>query len=117
MKDTIKKVDLSKVNRYSLKDRFSRVEKNMFSKKYEEGGTFNDFICSLPATLKAKELNELVGKVKSVIKNGKMFILGMGGHVIKVGLSPVIIDMVELGFVKHVVFNGSCMISAIKSSK
>ena len=100
----------SDIKRYSIKKRFSMVSTASFSSPYSKGSSFDTFIKTLPKTLKASELLELVDILKNVIEEKKTFILGIGGHVIKTGLSPLIVDLLKQGYISHMVLNGAGLI-------
>lgn len=95
---------------YSLKDRFSKVRVEDFAGLPVAGGTLRDFLKKLPRTLGAKDLNSVAGAVVKAHKGGRTVAIGMGGHVIKVGLAPIIIDLIERGVVNAVAMNGACVI-------
>jgi hypothetical protein len=77
------KLDFSKLNRYKIKERFSKVETSLFASKFEKSGSFESFLKILPDTLKAKDLRERITTLSGVVRSG---------------------------WIKHLVFNGSGMI-------
>ncbi len=93
-----------------IEDRKSLVDVKVFSSPYVPGSDFNSFIDSLPNFLAAKDLKEFLDILKSARKKDKPIILGAGTHIIKVGLSPVIIDLMERGWISAVAVNGAFMI-------
>lgn len=101
-----KQFDLSKTHRYSVKGRRSKVGVEDFSRPVA-CDSFPAFVDSLPNILAAKDLRELAGALLSARQNGKPIIWGFGGHVIKVGLAPVLIDLMDKGFVTALATNGS----------
>jgi len=103
-------IDFSKLKRYSLKRRASKVDTALFAKGLSRGSSFSEFLEALPDTLIAKDLLELVDVITEAIKFEKQVVMAMGGHVIKVGLSPQIIDMLKSGCISHVMMNGAGMI-------
>ena len=98
------------LNTISIEDRKSLVDVNSFAKPYIKDSGFDSFISSLPDSLAAKDLLEFSYKVKEARIAGKTIILGMGAHVIKVGLSPVIIDLMERGWISAIAVNGAFII-------
>jgi deoxyhypusine synthase len=102
-----KPVDLSKVKTYSVKKRKTKVELNSFAKTTNKGDSFKKFYGSLPKFLAANSLNEIVKAIASAHKNKRPVIMGMGAHVIKVGLNPLIIDLMKKGIVNCIVLNGA----------
>lgn len=69
-----------------------------------------DFVERLPNILAARDLRELASLVRDARTRGRAIIVGLGGHVIKTGLAPVLIDLMRRGFVTAVAMNGSAMI-------
>lgn len=101
-------IELNNLKTYSIRDRLSKVEKSSFAKKGKvETGSLLD---AMPDILSAKDLKELVLTVQNAKAAGKPIILGMGGHVVKCGLAPLIIEMMEAGFVSAIAVNGSVSI-------
>lgn len=101
-------IDLSNLKKNSIKSRTSLVKKGNFSKPVLN--SFNEFTESLPKILKAEEFNELLDKCVLAYQNGKPIIVALGGHVIKCGLAPNIIEMMELGVITGLASNGSVAI-------
>ncbi len=82
----------------------------LFAKPLKRGASFRDFLRSLPDILKAKELKEVVEAVVKARRKNKPVMLMMGAHVIKCGLSPLIIELIEKGIVTSVSMNGAGVI-------
>jgi len=106
----MKKIDTSKIKSYSLKGRESKVRINDFSKPHAKGGSFLEFFSSLPDILAAKHLKDVAAAVVQARKDERPVMLGMGAHSIKVGLNPVIIDLMERGIVTSLSLNGAGII-------
>ena len=100
-------VDLSKVTTYPLSRRKNKVKIADFARPPAPDGTFDDFLSSLPSILAAKELRELIEHIARAHTRGKPVVVMMGGHVIKCGLSPVIISLMECGIISAVAMNGA----------
>lgn len=105
-----KKIDLSKVRTVKLKRRKSKVDIGDFSKVLSKKSSFRSFVDSLPNILKASELRYLVDKIIQAKKKKKMVISMLGAHVIKCGLSPILINLMEKGIIKAVAMNGAGII-------
>lgn len=103
-------MDLTKIKTYSLKDRPSKVGISDFSKEISAGETFRQFFDGLPQILAAKDLKEIVERVAVAHLNKKRIIFGFGGHLIKTGLSPIVVQLMERGIVNAIAMNGSCII-------
>lgn len=92
---------------YSIKDRFSKVSVEDFATVPGPGTTVGGFLDSLPDILAAKDLKDVAAAVADAHKGGRTVALGMGAHVIKVGLGPLVIDLMERGIVNSVAMNGA----------
>ncbi len=103
-------VDLSGLNTYSLYDRPSKVSVSDFARPVSAGITVKDFLESLPAQLAARDLKKISGAVAAAVKNGRKVLVTMGAHVIKVGLNPVLINLMEQGIISGIAVNGACII-------
>lgn len=111
--DTMKKykpVSLSKIKTYPLLRRKSKVEIASAAIPHMPGNSFNDFIHGLPDILAARDLTAVIHAVITAQKNKRHVILGMGAHPIKVGLSPIIIDLMKKGIVTAIATNGACIV-------
>lgn len=93
-----------------IKKRKSLVDVNDFAQPYEPGSGFKGFLQALPNFLAAKDFTEFYQHVKNARKKDKPIILGLGAHTVKVGLNPVIIDLMERGWVSAIAGNGAFMI-------
>lgn len=89
-------MDRSKIKTYSLKGRQSLV--SLADVKP---------LLSISDPIDSVEFNELVQRIKFAKKEGRPIVWMMGGHVVKVGLSRYIVDLMEKGFITHVATNGS----------
>lgn len=74
------------------------------------GGSFKSFLNTLPDILAVKDFKAVVDAIFRARKNGRPVILGMGAHPVKVGLSPVIINLMEKDVVTAVAMNGACIV-------
>ncbi len=106
----MKKIDTSKIKSYSIKGRESKVRINDFAKPYKKGGSFQDFFASLPNILSSKHFRDVAASIVQARKDGRPVMLGMGAHSIKVGLNPVIIDLMERRIVTSLSLNGAGII-------
>ena len=79
----------------------------MFGKPLDGSDSIPAFISKLPRILAGEGLRTLIRAILYARATGKPIIWGMGGHVIKVGLGPVINDLIENGFVTAIALNGS----------
>lgn len=103
-------MDFDSIKTYPIRERENKVKKEEFARVPKPKGSFGDFFDSLPTMLAAKDFRSLVGSILNARHNKKPVIFAMGGHVIKCGLAPVLIDLMEKGVITHVAMNGSAAI-------
>lgn len=104
------RIDFGKLKTYPLASRRSKVSVSDFCKEYTEHAGFIDFFNGLPDILAGKDLKELVERIVSARKNNRHVIIGMGAHSIKVGLSPLFVQLMEKGVVTGFAMNGACLV-------
>jgi hypothetical protein len=102
-----KEIDISKVRRFSIRDRQSKVDLGQLAKAVKPGSSLALFFDSLPKTLKVNELFLLAQAVRKARSQGRPVIVMMGAHPIKCGLSPVLIDLIDQGYITHLATNGA----------
>jgi deoxyhypusine synthase len=100
-------IDLSKLKTYSIFKRKSKVKYQDFAKAPSKDASFSDFYNSLPSILTGNSFRQIVDAIISARKKKKPVILMMGSHVIKCGLNPVIIELIQQGIISAVSMNGS----------
>lgn len=102
--------DIGKVKRYSLKDRPCKVETGLMGKPHKKGASLKGFLSSLPDVLASRDFMSVADAIVVARKKGKPVILGMGAHPIKVGLSPLIVDLINRDVITAVASNGACLV-------
>jgi len=105
-----KPLDLSKVRTYPLRARRSIVKTPLLATPPRRGMSVTDFLRGLPDILVAKDFRNVAQEIAARHRAGKRVVLGMGAHPIKVGLSPLIIDLMERGILSAVAMNGAAII-------
>ena len=95
-------IDLSRIATYPLASRPSKVTADDFAKPAASDSSLKDFLDGLPNILAARELRELAGIIREAKLKGRAIIAGLGGHVIKTGLAPILIDLMQRGYVTAV---------------
>ena len=95
---------------YSLRSRVSRVGVGDFATTFQPETGLPGFIDSLPNILAAKEFKSFLGLLRTARSKRKPILMGLGAHVIKVGLSPVLIRLMEDGWVGGIALNGAGII-------
>lgn len=110
---TYDEFDLSGVKTYPLKSRKSKAKAEDFGRPVERGVTIAQWLDSLPNVLAAADLKAVVlaiAQAKRADDDGGGVVWGLGAHVIKTGLGPVVIDLMERGFVSALATNGAAVI-------
>ncbi len=110
-----REINIDKQKKYSLLSRESKVNESAVLsmqkvKEYQCKDGINGFINNLPDILKAQDMKELLNHCYNAYKNNKPIIVALGGHIIKCGLSPLLIEMMQLGAIKCFAGNGSVSI-------
>jgi hypothetical protein len=103
-------IDLSGLKTISLAERGGKVKQADFARVYERGSGVGGFLESLPHILAGDTLRAIVDAIAAARAKQKPVIWGMGGHVIKCGLAPVLIDLMQRGFATAFAMNGSASI-------
>jgi hypothetical protein len=101
--------DLSGVRTYPLESRSSKARAGDFARAVPAGSSVGALIDSLPAMLAAAELRAVIGAIVEARRRSGV-VWGLGAHVIKTGLAPVLIDLMERGFVSAIATNGAAVI-------
>lgn len=107
---TYKPISLSGVKTFPIRKRRSKVSLSMLARPHEKGDTLIRFLDKLPEVLAVKDFRAVVEAIVVARKNRRPVILGMGAHPIKVGLSPIIIDLMRRGIVTALATNGACIV-------
>jgi len=103
-------IDLTRLTTSSIKNESRKVDIGHFAKPLHSGSSFKDFFEGLPLILAGSEMRRAVDSFVAAHKEKKMSILAMGAHPIKVGLSPIIIQLLNKGVIKAVAMNGAGII-------
>ncbi|MBZ5516364.1 MAG: hypothetical protein LAN62_16235 [Acidobacteriia bacterium] len=103
-------LDLDHIRTYSLRSRTSRVSVEDFARVVHAGASIAQWVESLPRILAGDDFRAIVKALHRARQKRKPIIWGLGGHVIKVGLAPVLIDLMKRGHLTAVAMNGAAMI-------
>jgi hypothetical protein len=101
---------LDKVSTYPLASRHSKVSLDDFASPLQGDSSLKDFLASLPNILAVQSLREIAARMRRARELQKPIIWGIGGHVIKTGLAPLVIDLMKRGFVSAIAANGSVLV-------
>jgi Deoxyhypusine synthase len=102
--------DLTGIRTYPLKSRASKVRVEDFARPVERGSSIAAFVDSLPEMLAAADFKAVVRAIRDARRTDGGVLWGIGAHVIKTGLGPVVIDLMERGFVSAIATNGAAVI-------
>jgi hypothetical protein len=98
------------ISTYPLETRNSKVHAGMFGKAMDGSENILSFISKLPRILAGDQLRTLIRAILHAKSTRKPILWGFGGHVVKVGLGPIIVDLIQNGFVTGIVMNGAAAI-------
>ncbi len=102
--------DLSGVRTYPLASRQSKARLEDFARPYEKGSGLGGWIDRLPNILAAADFKAIVARLQRAKREDGGIIWGFGAHVIKTGLSPVLVDLMRRGYVSALATNGAGLI-------
>lgn len=108
--DQLRPLDLGDVKTYPLASRTSKVQLGDFASPSKEDASVRTFLASLPDVLAVQSLRQLTSRIHRARELKKPIIWGIGGHVVKTGLAPLLIDLVNRGFVSAFAANGSVLV-------
>ena len=102
--------DLSDVRTYPLASRQSKARAEDFGHPVERGATFKTWLDSLPRLLGAEDVRRVVDAMVAARRRNAGIIWGIGAHVIKTGVSLILIDLMRRGYVSALAMNGAGII-------
>jgi hypothetical protein len=106
----MKKIDplsLEGIKTYRLAERRSKVTREDFGRAWEKGGSLREFVDRLPNILAGETLRQVAAAWVAARRGGRQVLLGLGAHPIKVGLNPVIIDLLRRQLLTGLALNGA----------
>ena len=104
------KLNLARLRTYPLRTRHSKVKMSDGATPWRRGGSFQKFLQTLPDILAGETFKNVVSAIVEARKRGKPVILGMGAHPTKVGLNPVLVDLMRKEVITAVAVNGAVVI-------
>jgi len=107
---TIQPLDFTDLKTYSVHGRHSKVGIDDFARPLSPNMRVSQLIAALPAQFAGVEFPELIQCVARSVQTKKPVMLGMGAHVIKVGLNPILIDLMKRGILTSIALNGAGII-------
>ena len=101
---------MDEVKSYPLEKRPSKVKVDDFGDAWQPGGSMNRWLESLPKILAGNDFTEIVDRFVRAVASNKTIILAMGAHAIKVGLNPIILDLLNRRILSSIAMNGAGII-------
>ena len=114
MKLDYEEFDLSGVRRYPLASRQSKVRREDFATVHAPGDGITTWLSRLPTLLAARDLVAVVEAIVAAGAGSAPVIWGLGAHVIKAGLSPLLVDLMARGYVSALALNGAGIIHDVE---
>lgn len=103
-------INVTDLKTYPLKKRHSKVRVSDFAKPWRKGGSFSQFYRGLPDILAVKTLRAVAKTIAQAHRKGRPVVAGIGAHVVKVGLTPILVNLMEGGIITAIAMNGACII-------
>jgi hypothetical protein len=108
--ENLQPINLDNINTYELASRPSKVTVKDFAEPISAGDSLKNFLDKLPNILAVQSIREIASRIRRAKKLGKPIIWGIGGHVVKTGVAPIVIDLMNQGFVTAIAGNGSVLV-------
>lgn len=105
-----REIDLSRVRTIPVATRPNKVASEAFAKPPGDDRSFAAFLDALPQVLKADDFRRVVAAIVSAHRKRRAVIVMLGGHVVKTGIAPILIDLMRRGVITHLAMNGSAAI-------
>jgi hypothetical protein len=102
--------DLSRVRTVPIARRPNKVRAEEFASPPGGDRTFASFLRALPDVLVARDLLAVVNAIVDAHRRERGVVVMLGGHVVKTGLAPVLVDLMKRGVITHLAMNGSAAI-------
>lgn len=105
-----REIDLARVRTIPVATRPNKVESAAFAHPPAADRSFAGFLQALPDVLKAQDFRRVVDAVVEAARRKRGVIVMLGGHVVKTGIAPLLIDLMQRGVITHLAMNGSAAI-------
>ncbi len=101
------KLKFDKVKTYHISERENKVNKSGFAATINRNSTLDEYLDALPEILMGANFREFISLLRTAIQEKNTIIWMMGAHVIKCGLSPLIISLIKRKYISHIALNGA----------
>jgi hypothetical protein len=106
----LREADLTKLRTVPVLRRENKVSAEEFAKAPENDRSFHAFLESLPDILVARDFRRVVDSIANATRRRRGVVVMLGGHIVKTGLAPLFVALMERGVITHVAMNGSAAI-------
>jgi hypothetical protein len=110
MTEEHREIDLARVRTVPVAGRPNKVRSEDFARPPGDDTSFLAFLDSLPQILQARSLLAVIDAMADAARARRPVVCMMGGHIVKTGVGPVLIDLVQRGVITHLASNGSAVI-------
>ena len=100
-------IDRTRIRTEPAKGRVSKVRTRDEAVVLGAGATVSELLDSLPGLLGARDLNRAIDAWSQAWRRDRTVLLGFGAHLIKVGLAPIVVDLLERGALSGIMMNGA----------
>lgn len=109
--------DLGAVRTFPMEERASKVSLEDYGRPAPVDGGVSDFLASLPDVLAGRWLREVVSDIRAAREKKRAIVIATGAHTIKIGLAPILVDLMEHGFITAIAFNGAGVIHDLEMAR
>ena len=102
--------DLSLVRPIPIANRANKVDPALLAHPPGQARSFDDFLASLSDFLAARDLKAVIAAVAQAAAARRGVIVQMGGHVVKVGMGPLLLHLMRRGVITHLAMNSAASI-------
>lgn len=103
-------LDFGRLRTFPLSRLPAKVGVRQFGRPWHAGRAVSRFLETLPGILAAEDLRRVIDAVLTARRRRRTILWGIGGHVIKVGLAPILIDLLRRGYVSGLAMNGAALV-------
>jgi hypothetical protein len=108
--DRPEEADLSKIRTVPIGRRANKVRSEDLAQPPADDRSFHAFLNALPDILEARSFNAVVDALVDAARKQRGVVCMLGGHVVKTGLAPILIDLMRRRVITHLASNGSAVI-------